>query len=150
MGLLLAAHTLAVIVWVGGMFFAHMLLRPSVASLGVAIRLPLWARVFSAFFPWVWLCVLTILASGFALVAMTSGFAHAPHFVNAMMGIGIVMAWIFGYIYFGPWPRFRNAVASEDWNAAEGAIARIRGMVRVNLGLGLLTAIIGAGGRYFM
>jgi len=146
MGLLLAAHALAVIVWVGGMFFAHMILRPGAASIAPAIRFPLWARVFGSFFPWVWLCVLTILASGFALVAQTTGFAAVPPAINAMMGTGIAMASIFGYIYFGPWPRLREAVRAEDWAAAELAIARIRGLVRINLALGLVTALIGGSG----
>jgi uncharacterized membrane protein len=132
------------------MFFAHMVLRPSVGPLGAAIRLPLWRRVFQGFFPWVWLCVLAILGSGFALVGLGSGFAAAPAYVNAMMGLGIVMASIFWYIYFSPWRRFRQAVLAENWNAAETAIAGIRMMVRINLTLGIATALIGAAGRYLM
>jgi uncharacterized membrane protein len=150
MALLLAAHILAVIVWVGGMFFAHMVLRPSAGPLGAAIRLPLWQRVFQGFFPWVWLCVLAILGSGFAMVVRSSGFAAAPPYVNAMMGLGIVMAAIFWYIYFSPWRAFRQAVAAENWNEAEAAIAAIRKMVRINLTLGLATTLIGAAGRYLM
>jgi uncharacterized membrane protein len=150
MALLLAAHTLAVVVWVGGMFFAHMVLRPSAGSLGAAMRLPLWARVFHGFFPWVWLCVLTILISGFAMTGMSTGFAAAPAYVNAMMALGIVMAGIFWYIYFGPWPRLARAVQAEDWAAAGSAIATIRSMVRINLTLGLITALAGAGGRYLL
>ena len=149
MAILLALHTLAVVIWVGGMFFAHMVLRPSAGPLDAAIRLPLWHRVFPRFFPWVWACVVTILASGYAMVTLYSGgFAAAPVYVNLMLLLGIVMAGVFWYIYFGPWPRFNQAVPAADWPAAEKAIARIRTMVRFNLALGLITTIVGASGRY--
>jgi uncharacterized membrane protein len=149
MAILLALHTLTVVIWVGGIFFAHMVLRPSAGPLGAAIRLPLWHRVFQRFFPWVWGCVATILASGFAMVILGSGgFAAAPAYVNLMMLLGVVMAGVFWYIYSGPWPRFQQAVPAADWGAAEKAIAKIRTMVRINLVLGLLTVVIGAGGRY--
>ena len=118
--------------------------------LDAAIRLPLWHRVFQRFFPWVWACVVAILASGYAMVILGfGGFAAAPVYVNAMMLLGIAMASIFWYIYFGPWPRFAQAVPAADWIAAEKAIARIRAMVRVNLTLGLITTVVGASGRYF-
>ncbi len=150
MAVLVALHTLAVVIWVGGMFFAHMVLRPSAGPLDAAIRLPRWHRVFQRFFPWVWACVVAILASGYAMVILGfGGFAAAPVYVNAMMLLGIAMASIFWYIYFGPWPRFAQAVPAADWIAAEKAIARIRAMVRVNLALGLITTIVGASGRYF-
>ena len=148
MAILLALHTIAVVIWVGGMFFAHMVLRPSTGPLRAEIRLPLWHRVLQRFFPWVWLSVVTILASGFALVIMGfGGFAHAPGYVNAMMAAGLVMAAVFFYIFFGPWQRFRQAAPAEDWSAAEQAIARIRRLVYFNLMLGSITTLVGAGGR---
>jgi uncharacterized membrane protein len=150
MAVLLAMHTLAVVIWVGGMFFAHMVLRPSAGPLDAALRLPLWHRVFSSFFPWVWLCVAAILASGFAMISVgLGGFAKVPGYVNAMMGLGIVMALVFGHIYFGPFRRFRHAVPAADWAAAEKAIGSIRQLVSFNLALGLITVAVGAGGRFF-
>jgi uncharacterized membrane protein len=143
-------HTLAVVIWVGGMFFAHMVLRPSAGPLDAAIRLTLWHRVFSSFFPWVWLCVAAILASGFAMISVGfGGFAKVPGYVNAMMGLGIVMALVFGHIYFGPFRRFRQAVPAADWGTAEKAIGSIRQLVSFNLVLGAITTVIGAGGRFF-
>ena len=52
MPLLIALHLLAAVIWVGGMFFAYMVLRPSAGLLEPAARLPLWQRVFGHFFPW--------------------------------------------------------------------------------------------------
>lgn len=149
MAILLALHTLAVVIWVGGMFFAHMVLRPSAGPLDPATRLPLWHRVFQRFFPWVWFSVVTILASGFALVVLGfGGFAAAPGYIHAMTAAGLVMASVFFYIYSGPWQRFRLAVPEEDWSTADQAIAQIRPLVYFNLVLGSVTTLVGAGGRF--
>ncbi len=49
--LLYALHVLAATVWVGGMFFAWMVLRPAaVAMLQAPERLRLWTDVFRRFF----------------------------------------------------------------------------------------------------
>ena len=46
-------HVLAALVWVGGMFFAWMVLRPAtVAALDGPARLRLWVEVFRRFFGW--------------------------------------------------------------------------------------------------
>ncbi|RLW71843.1 MAG: hypothetical protein B6D71_00030, partial [gamma proteobacterium symbiont of Stewartia floridana] len=66
MSIALTLHLLAVIVWVGGMFFAHVILRPVLnQQLEPHQRLPLLLKVFDGFFPWVWASVITILASGY-------------------------------------------------------------------------------------
>ena len=49
-----AVHVLAAVIWVGGMFFAVLVLRPSAGALKPSDRLPLWGRVFGKFFPLVW------------------------------------------------------------------------------------------------
>ena len=65
MNLTLLLHVLSVVVWVGGMFFAYMALRPVAASvLEPPQRLTLWAGVFGKFFPWVWGSVVLLLGSG--------------------------------------------------------------------------------------
>ncbi len=63
-----AFHIVAAVIWVGGMFFALVVLRPSTGPLDPPIRLALWERVFSRFFPWVWGAVVVLLVSGFAMV----------------------------------------------------------------------------------
>jgi uncharacterized membrane protein len=146
----LALHVLAAIVWVGGMFFAYVVLRPSAGPLEPAARLSLWSRVLPRFFFWVWLSMASLLVSGFGMVLLgLGGFAAVGGSVDAMMGLGLVMAAIFAYLYFAPSPRFRDAAAAADWPKAEAGLARIRHLLLVNLTLGLLTAAIGAGGLYF-
>ncbi len=147
----LAFHILGAVIWVGGMFFAYVVLRPSAGPLEPAVRLSLWDRVFSRFFLWVWLCVIALLVSGLAMVFVgLGGFARVGAYVQAMMTLGIVMILIFVYVYFAPWQRFHRAVAAADWPAAAQAIERIRRLIGVNVLLGLLTVIVGGSGRYLM
>jgi uncharacterized membrane protein len=138
MKLLYLVHVLATAVWVGGMFFAHQCLRPvALAQLEGPQRLRLWNGVFGRFFPWVWLSVVLLLASGHGLIAVFGGFAAVPVHVHAMTGIGYLMAVIFAFIYFVPYARLRRAVAAEDWKAGAAAQDLIRRLVGTNLLLGL-------------
>ena len=149
MSLGLAFHILAAVIWVGGMFFAHMVLRPSAGPLDTPTRLALWGRVLGRFFTWVWLSIAALLVSGFAMVMIGfGGFASLGHYINVMMAVGIVMMLLFAHVYFGPWKRFRRAVAGADWTEAERNIKQIRILVTVNLVLGLLTVVVGASGRF--
>ena len=145
-----AFHIVAAVIWVGGMFFAHMVLRPSAGPLDPPVRLALWERVFSRFFPWVWAAVVVLLVSGFAMVLWgLGGFGKVGTYVNIMMGMGIIMMLIYGHLYFVPWRRFRAAVASADWPTAAQNIDQIRLLVTINLILGLITVVVGASGRYY-
>ena len=150
MSLGLAFHILAAVIWVGGMFFAHLVLRPSAGPLDLPIRLALWERVLGRFFTWVWLSIAALLVSGFAMVMIGfGGFASLGHYINVMMAVGIVMMMLFAHIYFAPWRRFRRAVMAANWAEAERNIRQIRILVTVNLVLGLVTVVVGASGRYF-
>jgi uncharacterized membrane protein len=132
------------------MFFAYLVLRPSADALEPAIRLPLWQRVFSRSFPWVWSSIAVLLVSGFSMIFMGfGGFWAAGTFVHAMMALGIVMMAIYAHLYFAPWKRFRRAVAAGDWPGAVKHLGQIRCVVAVNLTLGLLTVMIGASRRFF-
>src|SRR5690242_9056842 len=112
-------HILAAVIWVGGMFFAHVMLRPSVAPLEPAQRLALWRRVFSRFFPAVWLTIIALLGSGYGMVLFgMGGFANARLHVHIMQAIGIVMMLAFGHLYFAPWRRFRRSLDAGDVAAA--------------------------------
>jgi uncharacterized membrane protein len=144
--LALVLHVLSAIVWVGGMFFALVVLRPASGPLDPGTRLALWQRVFGGFFPWVWAAIFLLLASGFVL--MFGGYAVGPH-VHAMMAIGIVMILIFLHLYFAPWKRFRAALAAGDNPGAAAQLNQIRILVTVNLVLGLINAAIGGSGRYW-
>jgi uncharacterized membrane protein len=150
MSVALTFHILAAIIWIGGMFFAHLVLRPSAGALDQPVRLALWGRVLGRFFVWVWLSIGALLVSGFVMVFIGyGGFAVLPPNISLMMTVGVVMAAIFTYIYFAPWHRFRRSVAAADWPGAELAIKRIRRLVALNLLFGLATVVLAAAGAYF-
>ena len=138
-------HLLGITVWVGGMFFAHMALRPTAAArLQPPLRLPLLEGVFSKFFPWVWAAIVLILGSGLAMMAQLG---RPPLYVSAMFVTGIVMMLIFAHIFFAPFKRLKRAVAAQDWQAGGAALGTIRKMMGINLVLGMLTIALGALGR---
>jgi uncharacterized membrane protein len=144
--LALVIHEWSVVVWVGGMFFALIVLRPASGPLDPPARLALWRRVFAGFFPWVFAAIVLLLVSGFIL--FLGGYAAGPH-VHAMMGIGILMMLIFLHLFFAPWKRFRSALDAGGTAAAAAQLNQIRILVTINLILGLLTAAIGASGRFW-
>lgn len=145
-----ALHALAAIIWVGGMFFAYMALRPSVGPLAAPERVALWARVFGKFFPWVWLCVLVLLVSGFWIILVGwGGFPNAGMHAHIMLLLGLIMIALFAHLFFAPFKRLKAAVAAGDTPGAAKQISQIRMIVATNLVLGLVTAAIGASGRYW-
>ena len=147
----IAIHALAAVIWVGGMFFAYMVLRPSAGPLEAPVRLQLWDRVFSRFFPWVWTSVATLLASGLGMIFWGyGGFTAAGIYVHLMLGIGLLMMAIYAHLYFVPWRRLRRAVAAANWAEAGVQLGMIRRIVAVNLTLGLITVAIGASGRFWL
>lgn len=150
MAILIALHVLAAAVWVGGMFFAYLVLRPSAGPLASEARLQLWRRVFQRFFPLVWASILVLLASGYGMIfAYLGGFAGAPLHVNVMQAIGILMMMLFAHLYFAPWRRFSAAVTGNDFPEAAQRLAQIRRIVGTNLLLGLITIVVGASGRFW-
>lgn len=146
--LLRFVHVLAVVVWVGGMFFAYVCLRPAaVQLLTPPQRLPLWQAVFARFFVWVWGAVLLIPASGLGIL-LPVGFAAAPLHWHLMLASGLVMIGIYLYVFFGPYARLKAAVGTQDWPAAGAALNRIRQAVGSNLLLGVLTIGFATIGRW--
>lgn len=142
-------HLGGVIVWVGGMFFAHFCLRPVLAEqLPPAQRLPLLAAVLGRFFNAVVVSIAAILISGFGRMLQT-GFAEAPVHWHVMAAFGLLMALVFALIYLRFYAHLRAMVAIQDWPAA-GAIAnRIRQLVATNLLLGALTVGVASFGSFF-
>ena len=141
-GWLLALHLLCAVVWVGGMFFALAVVRPSVAVLEPAQRIALHNRIFRRFFLVIWHAMPLILLSGYGMVfGEYGGFQNLPWNVNAMQAIGLVMVLVFLAIFFGPWRRFRAAASTA--RAAEAA-ERIRRLILINLVLGLIVVVLAA------
>ena len=146
-----ALHQLAAVVWVGGMFFAYLVLRPALAELAPAARLAVWQAVFGSFFRWVGAAIAVLFATGYALVfGGWGGFADVGLHVHLMHGLALVMLAVFVALVHGPWRRFRAAKAAGDDTGAAAALGGIRRLVAINLALGLVTTVLGASGRWWI
>lgn len=143
-------HVWGIVIWVGGMFFAYMALRPAaVQTLEPPQRLPLWAATFDRFFPWVWVSVVAILGSGLYLIAAYGGFAAVGLYVHAMFTLGVVMMLIFGHVYFAPFRKLKKGVAAKEWKAAGAALSQIRVLVGINLAIGMVNIAVVLLGKFF-
>lgn len=141
-------HVACVVVWVGGMFFAYVCLRPAaVEVLEPPLRLTLWKRVFERFFPWVWIAVGVILGTGFAMLTGL-GMANAPLNLHLMFASGLVMVGIFVGVVSVPFAALKEAVAAGNWPAGGAALGRIRQLVGFNLLLGVATIALATLGRW--
>ena len=144
--LLVLIHLLAVIVWIGGMFFAHVCLRPVAAGqLQPPQRLPLLAAILGRFFVAVGWALVLLWGSGLVRFAQVG--AAIPVHWHVMLGIATVMTVILGVIVFRYHRPMVTAVAVQDWPVAGAAMNTIRKLVLTNLMLGFVTvaiAILGA------
>lgn len=139
--LLLLLHIVAVVVWIGGMFFAHYCLRPAAAEkLSPEQRLPLLVAVLGRFFTAVSIALVVLWASGAVLFSNPGPLA--PSNWMAMTGIAAVMTVIFLIIVLRAFPQMKQAVTAADWGAAGGAMNTIRSLVVTNLWLGLITIAV--------
>ncbi len=141
-------HLLSAVIWVGGMFFAYMALRPAaVEVLQPPERLRLWDRTFQRFFRWVWLAVALLVLSGFYMIHLLGGLLHVPHYVQLMLAMGLPMIAIYVYVFLVRRRRLTPNVTGQDWPKAGAALASIRKLVATNLILGLLTIAVAILGR---
>ncbi|CAI8754153.1 MULTISPECIES: CopD family protein [Pseudomonas] len=138
-------HVLAALVWVGGMFFAWLILRPAaVAALDGPARLRLWVEVFQRFFVWVWIAIAVLAISGVIMInTRFASFETTPRHVQVMIGGAIAMFALFFRIQSLLYPELRKAVQAEDWPAGAAVMARIRRMVGINLMLGIAVVLSG-------
>ncbi|KMY00432.1 membrane protein [Pseudomonas syringae KCTC 12500] len=139
-------HLLAALVWVGGMFFAWMVLRPAViAALEGPSRLKVWVQVFPRFFAWVWAAVVLLPITGIGMIQLNfTGFETAPRYVQIMMGLYVVMVALFLRIQSLQLPELRRAVETEQWAEGAAALGNIRRLVGINLIIGLAVVMLAA------
>ncbi len=143
-------HVLFAVIWVGGMFFAWMILRPvAVTTLEPPERLMLWRRVLAKFFVWVWKAAILVPLSGYWLAfAMSGSMAHWPTHIHVMHGLGLIMVILFLVAFFLPFRHLRRAVDGRDWQAGGKALGRIRQLVGINLIIGIIVVVVASGGRF--
>ncbi|CAL1241318.1 CopD family protein [Candidatus Methylocalor cossyra] len=150
MALLPVLHVLSAVLWVGGMFFAHQVLRPVAAGLlEPPVRLRLWLKVFDRFFPWVQAAVIVLAVTGAWMIVRLGGLGRVGWYVHAMLTLALAMFAIFGYVQHRLLRALRGAVDNGDWPAGGAVLGRIRRLVGINLLLGLVTVAVASGGRHF-
>jgi len=144
---LLLIHLLSAIAWLGGMFFAYFCLRPAAAEvLDPPRRLPLWVATFARFLPLMTVAVLLLIGSGLAML-LPAGLAHAPPGWHAMLVLGLVMAIVFVYVYAVLYRRLRAHCKAAQWAGAARVLHRIRQLVALNIGLGVLVVLAAVSAR---
>lgn len=146
--LIKTVHVLSILVWVGGMVFAHFFLRPVAAGLEPPMRLRLMQGVLQRFFSVVTVLALLALFSGGWMMgraakdAAQSGGAFAmPLDWTVMAALGTLMVLIFGHIRFALYKRLQRAVVASDWPAGGAVMQRLRLWVGVNMTIGLFIVV---------
>lgn len=140
-------HLMAAMLWVGGIFFTHVVLRPSMLEiLEAERRLRLWDAVLMRFFHWVWGAVGVLMVTGFFMVYLAGGVGHETRRVQIMIPMALSMVGIFVYVFFFCYVPMNVHLSKQRWLEAEILLGRIRGWVTVNLLLGLSTITIAATG----
>lgn len=149
MAWLILLHQFAALVWVGGLFLMYLIVRPALAPLAPAEALPIWQALLGRFFLWIWLAVLALPLTGYAIVfGVWGGMGAAGWHVHTMQLTAIIMILLFGHVYFSPYRRLRQALAANDLAAAGAQLDKLRPFVLANLVLGLITVALGSAGRY--
>ncbi|MCZ8109640.1 MAG: CopD family protein [Betaproteobacteria bacterium] len=147
--LLNALHVLAIVVWVGGMVFAHFFLRPAVAALPPPQRLPLMQAVLGRFFAAVLAASAVTLATGLWMIGRVAkqvvqggGSFSMPPSWTLMTALGVLMILIFGHIRFVLYKRLSAAVAASDWARGADQLAALRRWVGANLAIGVVVILV--------
>lgn len=146
----LPLHLLSAVIWVGGMFFAYMALRPVAGELlEPPLRLTLWRQVLGKFFVWVTIAIVVLLVTGYWMIfGFFGGMKNVGPHVHIMMLLGFIMFALYGHLFFAPFKRLKKAVAEENWPEGGKQLNTMRKFIAINLVLGLLVTVIGSAGRF--
>jgi uncharacterized membrane protein len=144
----LMLHTLAAVVWVGGLFFVHYTLLPSLDGIDRNERFTVLARVVPVFVRWVWASIVVILVTGYGvlLLGYRGGIGGGGIHIDIMQALGLIMIALFGYMDLFPWRLFLRARAAGELDKAESRLGTVRFLIGITLILGLITAAVGATG----
>lgn len=150
MAIAFTLHVLSAVIWVGGMFFAFMALRPVAAELlEPPARLSLWRQVFGKFFPWVSASVLLLLITGLWMIfGVYGGMGGVRPYIHVMLLLGLIMMALYGHVFFAPYKRLQKAVDAQNWEEGGAQLGQIRKLIAVNLSLGLLVVVVATAGRF--
>jgi uncharacterized membrane protein len=149
-GLVLAIHILAVIIWLGGLFFLVAVLGPTAESLDAAGASSLWYRTLSRSLAWGWLSLVLIVATGVAMVFLVfGGYGYIPNIHRVNMALGIPAIALYGYVYLMPRRQLGRSVRSNDRVVMAKKRHQVRTLLSTILALALSAAFMSTLGRYY-
>ena len=149
-GLVLAIHILAVIIWLGGLFFLVVVLGPSAKALDAAGAPSFWHRTLSRSLAWGWLSLFVMVGTGIAMVFLVfGGYGYLPNIHRVNMAIGIPAIALYGYTSLMPWRQFSHAARSNDRVVAAKKFHQVRTLLATILVVALSAAFTSALGRYY-
>lgn len=137
-------HILSIVVWVGGMVFAHFFLRPAVAALEPPQRLRLMDEVLRRFFAVVSGVALLAFFTGVAMIGRVAketvqagGSFAMPLDWTVMSVLGTLMVLLYGHIRMVLYRRMHRSVQAQEWADAATHLGKLRQWVSINLAIGL-------------
>ena len=143
-------HAIAATLWIGGIFFAFMALRPAAQEiLQPRERLRLWRTAYQKFFRLVWVLISILIATGYyQLFFRFGGFANSQPYLHLMHTIGLIMVVVFFYLYFSLYGRLCRSIDTEDISAASDTLKKMRPVMATNLFLGIVITAVGVCGPH--
>ena len=142
-------HLLSIIVWIGGMTFAHFFLRPAVAKLETPERVRLMHAALGRFFNAVLVAGGLAVGSGLWMMGriakqtvQAGGQLNLPLEWMIMAVLGVAMLAIFGYTRFALYPSLTRAVTAAAWPVGDATLASIRTWLMVNLAIGVVIVVV--------
>ena len=142
-------HLLALIAWIGGMFFTLFCLRPSLTVLEGPMRLRLMHEVLRRFFGVVSVAALLVLVSGVWMIAGDARAAgragvglNMPIDWYVMAVLGMLMVAIFAVVRFVFFRQLSRTVEAQAWPEAARVLGSISRAVQINLALGVIIIVV--------
>ncbi|MBF0341333.1 MAG: CopD family protein [Magnetococcales bacterium] len=150
MAIALLLHLVAATLWVGGMFFALLILRPAALPLEIPQRVGLWTRVLERFMKVVWGIVIILPITGYWMIfAGFGGMQGLGMHIHIMEGLGWCMIALFLVIHQRAFRPMQRMYAELLIPEAGLYIERLRKLVQINLLLGLAVIAVAGAGRYW-
>lgn len=130
-----ALHLLGAIVWVGGLFFLLVIMRPAMSELTPAQRVDVYRAAFHRFLRMLWIVMPAMLVTGYGMMfGQFGGIWGASWSLELQHLLGLAMSAIFVFLWFGPYQPFQQGRGRS--------IEAIRPLLEASLVLGLATTIV--------
>ena len=131
-------HIIAVIIWIGGMFFTLFVLKPNLEKIEDK-KLEFMKSIMDKFFPFVWISIILLFITGDY---------YAKYFINntffdVKLFIYFIMVIIFSYIYFGLYKKIPYTKNKPP------VFMKISKLITLNFVLGLTVIFLIETVRYF-